>query len=51
MRGYKNNPQADSESFTTDGWLRTGDIGAADEQGILKIIDRLKEIIKVVRTS
>ncbi|KAJ8719769.1 hypothetical protein PYW08_011944 [Mythimna loreyi] len=47
MRGYRDNPQANNESFTVDGWFRTGDLGVADEEGVITIADRLKELIKV----
>ncbi|XP_004928344.1 uncharacterized protein LOC101747041 [Bombyx mori] len=47
MRGYKNNPRANEEVFTADGWFRTGDLGHVDEEGTLTIADRLKELIKV----
>src|SRR6202035_3256603 len=45
MLGYRNLPQMTAEAFTEDGWLRTGDIGAFDEDGYLTIVDRKKEII------
>src|SRR5271165_5566506 len=45
MLGYRNLQQQTAEAFTEDGWLRTGDIGAFDEDGYLSIIDRKKEII------
>uniref|UniRef100_A0A2A4K2X8 Luciferin 4-monooxygenase n=1 Tax=Heliothis virescens TaxID=7102 RepID=A0A2A4K2X8_HELVI len=47
MRGYRENPQANNEVFTADGWFRTGDLGVADVDGTLTIADRLKELIKV----
>lgn len=47
MRGYRDNPQANNESFTADGWFRSGDLAVADEDGYVTIADRLKELIKV----
>lgn len=46
MRGYLGNPQATEEMIDADGWLRSGDVGYADEQGQLFVVDRLKELIK-----
>lgn len=45
FKGYLNDPAATAESFTSDGFLRTGDVGALDEAGYLKITDRKKDII------
>ena len=41
---YLNQPAATEASFQ-DGWFRTGDIGYADEEGFVYIVDRIKEII------
>nr|XP_023022319.1 luciferin 4-monooxygenase-like [Leptinotarsa decemlineata]XP_023022320.1 luciferin 4-monooxygenase-like [Leptinotarsa decemlineata]XP_023022321.1 luciferin 4-monooxygenase-like [Leptinotarsa decemlineata] len=46
MKGYFNNEQATRESFTPDGWLRTGDLGYYDDDKYFYIVDRLKELIK-----
>jgi fatty-acyl-CoA synthase len=44
--GYHNRPAANEESFTDDGWLKTGDIATQDEHGYLDIVDRVKDVIK-----
>ncbi len=45
MRGYWQNDAANSEVFTDDGFFRTGDLGAIDEEGYLSIVGRKKELI------
>jgi len=47
MRGYWNRPGADQDSFTADGWLRTGDVATIDADGYIRIVDRLKDMIAV----
>jgi len=44
--GYWNKPKETAESFTPDGWLKTGDIGHMDTDGFLSITDRKKELLK-----
>jgi long-chain acyl-CoA synthetase len=43
--GYLNQPEKTAETFTADGWLRTGDVGAVDDDGYFRITDRMKDII------
>ncbi|MBE0481941.1 MAG: AMP-binding protein [Bacterioplanes sp.] len=48
MKGYWNRPEATTDSFTADGeWLRTGDVAVIDEDGFVKIVDRIKDMILV----
>ena len=47
MSGYFNNEQANQETFDSDGWMRSGDIGYYDKDGYIYIVDRMKELIKV----
>jgi 4-coumarate--CoA ligase len=46
MKGYLNRPDATAEMLDADGWLRTGDVATVTHDGIFRIVDRLKELIK-----
>lgn len=46
FRGYFNKPQETADSFTDDGWFKTGDAGKRDEQGNLFVTERLKDLMK-----
>jgi len=43
---YHNRPEESAESFTDDGWLKTGDIATIDGFGYVDIVDRTKDVIK-----
>jgi len=45
FRGYLNLPDKTAEAVDADGWLHTGDVGAVDEDGYFRIVDRMKDII------
>jgi long-chain acyl-CoA synthetase len=47
MQGYWNRPDTDAETFVDGFWLRTGDVGAIDADGYIRIVDRLKDMIAV----
>ena len=47
MRGYWNRDEATESALDDEGWLRTGDIGILDEDGFLRIVDRVKDMVLV----
>ncbi|KAI1197025.1 acetyl-CoA synthetase-like protein [Nemania serpens] len=44
---YYKNPEETEKAFTSDGWFRTGDIGEIDSVGHVKVIDRVKNLVKL----
>ncbi|XXG95979.1 long-chain fatty acid-CoA ligase [Hypoxylon texense] len=44
---YYKNPEETEKAFTADGWFRTGDIGEFDSIGHIKVIDRVKNLVKM----
>jgi fatty-acyl-CoA synthase len=42
---YYNDPRS-RESFTDDGWLRTGDVAVIDPEGYIRLVDRTKDLVK-----
>lgn len=47
MTGYYNQPEENKNAFTSDGYMKTGDVGIMDVRGYTKIVDRLKDMIIV----
>ncbi len=45
FQGYLNLPDKTAEALDADGWLHTGDVGTIDDDGYLRITDRMKDII------
>ena len=43
--GYWRQPEATEQAFDEDGWFRTGDLGAFDEEGYLRLRGRAKELV------
>ena len=49
MIGYYKQPELTAESFTGDGYFRTGDLGERNHQGLLKLTGRAKELFKTAK--
>lgn len=47
MRGYYKRPDLTKESFTEDGWFKTGDVATLHENGTFGITDRAKNLVKL----
>jgi len=47
MKGYFEDPLATEKAIDVDGWLHTGDLGAMDADGNLRIVGRIKEVVIV----
>ncbi|NBE56552.1 AMP-binding protein [Streptomyces boluensis] len=45
MKGYRGDPQRTAALFDEDGWLHTGDVVTVDDDGYVRIVDRVKELI------
>jgi acyl-CoA synthetase (AMP-forming)/AMP-acid ligase II len=45
--GYLDNPTSTAETFDEEGFFHTGDVGFLDEEGLIHIVDRIKEMVKV----
>lgn len=46
FNGYSDDPQSTAAAFTPDGWFRTGDVAAVDDDGYLSIVGRVRDVIR-----
>jgi long-chain acyl-CoA synthetase len=49
MKGYYKRPDLDAESFTEDGFFKTGDMGERRSDGLLRVTGRVKELFKTAK--
>ena len=47
MKGYWQRPDETSKVLSAEGWLRTGDVAIINEQGFVKLVDRIKDMVLV----
>jgi long-chain acyl-CoA synthetase len=47
MQGYWNKPEETAKVLNQEGWLRTGDVVVVDDEGYVRIVDRLKDMVVV----
>lgn len=47
VKEYYENPEETAKAITPDGWFKTGDIGEIDQNGHIKVIDRVKNLVKL----
>lgn len=45
IRGYWGDPDATAAAFTDDGWFRTGDLAVLDRGGLIRVVDRIKDMV------
>ena len=45
MLGYWNNPEATTKAMDSSGWMHTGDLATMDDEGYVKIVGRIKDML------